>query len=195
MIAKGRAERVPLGNQILLSLYPKLLLSLSENREISHITHGNLTIYFDRFLCLFDHKTKPVFGNTSILIKRLYDAVIGSRSYLPIDLLLPHQKLNGSFAVCAEVVGSPNPCFNYFPNLIRLFLDLLHSRSETATRVTEEFVGFSENHKTHFCPEVVHWGRGYCRSSQALLHSSKPGCPLACTEEFYILFRIETEMS
>src|SRR5262245_8328764 len=121
----------------LLRLDTKLLLSLSENREVCYITHGNLTIYFDRFLCLFDQKTKPVFGNTSILIKHFMHTVICGGSYLPIDLLLTHQKLNGSFAVCTNVVVSPDPCLDYLLDLIRSLLDLLHSRHQTAIRIIE----------------------------------------------------------
>jgi hypothetical protein len=38
MIAKVQAERVPLGNQNLLPLDPKLLLRLSQDRKIRNLT-------------------------------------------------------------------------------------------------------------------------------------------------------------
>src|SRR5262249_1743623 len=49
--------------------------------------------------------------------------------------------------------------------------------------------------KTHFHPKVVTWRSACCRSSQALLHSSKSRCDVTGHDEFNVPFWIETKMS
>src|SRR5262245_50113051 len=133
----------------LLSLDPKLLLRFSENRQIRNFIDRHFTVDLGLFLCLFDHKTESILRHTSILVKGLPDAFVGSRRQFFIDLHPLRHNLNRTLAILKNIAVRFDTRLNNSFGLIRPFLDLPHACDQTTHRVTEKFVGPREDNKTH----------------------------------------------
>src|SRR5262245_42364021 len=178
----------------LLLLNPKFLLRFSENRQIRNFIDRHFTVDLGLFLCLFDHKTESILRHTSILVKGLPNAFVGSRRQFFIDLHPLHHNLNRTLTILENIAVRFDTRFDNSFDLIRPFLDLPHGCDQTTHRVTEKFVGPREDNKAHLLSEEITWWAAQCGSSQPLVHEGKPPLRHSCGKKFYLLVRVKAKM-